>query len=232
MVFSINPDNLENNDFRLVDDDGDLELLHKPSGATFTYDAGESAWIPSAGFGTDANPVTGTSHFDAVNTERSIIGDNLVTEELETFSLTGPFDETYNLDQFDLFEVRYFAGGSGATSELQLQIGGETADGNESYDYQSLSGGTITETTGADQFQILTASTRPAQGLITVPGRRGPAPSGSGDMGIWHEGQVRTGQNQLITGSGPSVTNHSEITLINPDGDLDIEGSIIGVNVV
>ena len=69
MVFSINPDNLENNDFRLVDDDGDLELLHKPSGATFTYDAGEDAWIPSAGFGTEANPVSGTSHFDAVTTE-------------------------------------------------------------------------------------------------------------------------------------------------------------------
>ena len=73
MVFSINPDNLENNDFRLVDDAGDLELLHKPSGATFTYDAGEGAWIPSAGFGTEANPVSGTSHFEAVEAEKASI---------------------------------------------------------------------------------------------------------------------------------------------------------------
>ena len=176
--------------------------------------------------------VTPAIDAESVSANRLGIGQSVVAEELETFSLTGPFDETFNLDQFDVFEVRYFAGGSGGTSELQMQIGGETASGNESYDYQSLSGGSITETTGADQFQVATASTRPAHGMVTVPGTRGPAPSGGGDMGIWHEGQVRTGQNQLITGSGPSVSTHSEITLINPDGDLDIEGSIIGVDVL
>lgn len=48
---------------------GELVLRHTPSGATFEYDSSAGAWVPSDPLGTSSTPVSGTSHFNALNTD-------------------------------------------------------------------------------------------------------------------------------------------------------------------
>ena len=82
MPFFIDPNDLQNDDFRLQDEDGDLTLTHKATGATFKYDATDGGWIPSDQFGTEANPVPNSSHFEVVSTDElsnGVAGDGNTT---------------------------------------------------------------------------------------------------------------------------------------------------------
>ena len=93
MPFFIDPNDLQNDDFRLQDEDGDLTLTHKATGATFKYDSTDGGWIPSDQFGTEANPVPNSSHFEVVSTEQGII-DNLTLTQATVGSIS-----THNGDQ-------------------------------------------------------------------------------------------------------------------------------------
>ena len=100
MTFTINTDNLENNNFQLTENEsGDLVLTHKSTGATFDYDSTNEQWIASDGIKTPALEADGlrsgayfqASFFDgATPTDRlesaisnSSFGDAILLEKAE-----------------------------------------------------------------------------------------------------------------------------------------------------
>jgi len=66
MTFNIDSTRFSNDDFEITESSGDLVMTHKSTGATFTYDSGKSAWVPSNGLDLSGSDV---SNVGALSTE-------------------------------------------------------------------------------------------------------------------------------------------------------------------
>lgn len=138
MPFQIDADVLTNSNFELIEDGaGDLILEHADSGARFTYDTSDDAWVPSGGLGGQNNPVAAVetktlsvAGWDKVDvTERGVdnTGASDVAADIEALIQPGRVlvfpSGTYRVDStINITDPCAFVGKGGAVLEANTTI--------------------------------------------------------------------------------------------------------------
>ena len=131
MTFIIDTDNIENDNVKIYEEDGDLIQEHVPTGAQWIFDSSEDTWVPVQGLDLRGENIRNVGDLDSesLSTESLLIGGDGSDYHFQEVADTGPItidDTGYALTGLNEATETIIQIKDGQDGELFLQINDET----------------------------------------------------------------------------------------------------------